>query len=120
MGYNLHTTQRTFWLNMTGYRQMLTLARSYGWEPQGTTSAEPAGEVWEGWYFANNQQTITKEDAMGIATALERAIVDLPTEPQVELTIDNRDLAPLAFFAGRHEVIEDFIAFCKEGSITVS
>jgi hypothetical protein len=136
MGYDLTTSNSDFRLNITAYRQMLTLASNYGWEPMGTIAPPPRCEDeieevknWEGTYFSNNYQKIGSTDAFNLAIALEKAIVDIPLEPQKDRTIKSyledrqglnyRDLDPLEFFAGRQEMIKNFITFCKEGDIWI-
>lgn len=121
MSYNLHTPQKSIRLNMTAYRQMLTLAKDYKWEPMGTINGHPElSDNWSGTYFSNNQQTILQEDAINLGKSLELALLELPTEPLVELTIDNQHLEPLVFFTGRQGLIEEFIALCNTGNITIS
>jgi hypothetical protein len=117
---------------MTAFRQILTLANSYGWEPMGTENGLPETDSeWDGSYLSNNFQIILKEDAVNLAKALELALPDLPIDPQAERNIDSyledhlglpyTDQEPLVFFAGRQELIQDFIAFCKEcNNITIA
>ena len=63
--------------------QALRLARSYGWQPVGTRlPARHALNVpfidWDGSYLTNDGQVVLAEDARSLASALERALDDLP------------------------------------------
>ncbi|NWG18818.1 MAG: hypothetical protein HXY39_00680 [Chloroflexi bacterium] len=84
------------WTNL-GWSEVLSLARSAGWEPVGT--GPPRGVLkadWSGTYFSNDGQLVYARDAKRLADALERAIAECPAE-------DN-------------ETLREFIAFCRAGS----
>jgi hypothetical protein len=61
---------------------MLKMAFCYGWEPMGTLPPDSwpdhyeGAEVWSGTYFSNSHQTVRKEDALGLAYALQRTLDD--------------------------------------------
>jgi hypothetical protein len=68
---------REFW------EKALGLARSYGWKPIGTRL--PARHnlcvphlEWNGSYLTNDGQVVLAEDARSLASALERALDDIP------------------------------------------
>jgi hypothetical protein len=61
---------------------MLDLARTYGWEPCGTTQSKEiirglpnpvAGQPWSGGYLTNEYQTVSDADAFALRDALQRA-----------------------------------------------
>ena len=61
---------------------MLDLARTYGWEPCGTTQSKEiirglanpaAGLPWSGGYLSNDYQTVSEADAFALRNALQRA-----------------------------------------------
>lgn len=84
------------WTNL-GWRDVLALAESNGWEP--TATGPPRGilkAAWSGTYFSNDGQRVYARDARQLADALERAIAACPVE-------DN-------------EALREFIAFCRAGS----
>lgn len=63
--------------------QALRLAQSHGWKPVGTHL--PALHVlnvpfldWDGSYLTNDGQVVLTEDARSLASALERALDDIP------------------------------------------
>jgi hypothetical protein len=66
------------------WRRMLTLARQYGWRPDGTLppreewkwDGEP--DLWDGSYWPGVGQEVTDHDARGMAAALEQACADIP------------------------------------------
>lgn len=78
------------WLNM------LTLARWYGWKPEGTkppkawviadgsTDWKGLPEDWDGRYFPGDLQRITERDAKALAAALTRALADIPEHDALE------------------------------------
>jgi hypothetical protein len=67
---------------------VLTTARAFGWEPEGTTDPYiPFGEdksEWRGGYLTNDGQQVSSDDARALADALIRAI-DAATKCQVEV-----------------------------------
>lgn len=84
MSYGLHGNIKSLWVNSFVFPKILSLAYHFGWEPRGTEAA-----VWEGeadldnsvldvGYFTNSSQTVTKEDAKGIAVALQKALQYIP------------------------------------------
>lgn len=68
------------------YGKLLELAHKFEWKPQGTISPERwnpgwAGKDWDPYqYVTNDGQTVTDEDALAIAEALERALKEIPDE----------------------------------------
>ena len=55
----------------------LALARTYGWEGQGTVAPDGVpSEEWEGAYNSNDGQRVTPGDAVEMASALERVLAD--------------------------------------------
>lgn len=74
------------------WRSLLSLALVYGWQPAGTQKLDPTdvdeegnlgnrilfpGRGWDGNYLTAECQLVTREDASGIANALEVALDDL-------------------------------------------
>jgi hypothetical protein len=71
---------RQFWIKSLG------LANFYGWQPRGTRPPSPSLfillgleiEAWNGTYLPNESQTVTTEDALSLARALEKSLDDIP------------------------------------------
>ena len=71
---------RQFWV------QALSLASFYGWQPRGTLPPTPSlcillgleSEGWNGTYLTKEGQTVTAEDALSLAMALETSLDDIP------------------------------------------
>jgi hypothetical protein len=82
MGYDL-VSYNGEELNMgRAWPGMLDLARTYGWEPRGTTQSKEiiagmpnpaAGQPWSGGYLSNDYQTVSDADAFALRDALQRA-----------------------------------------------
>ena len=91
------------WTNM-GWRDILSLAESYGWEPIGT--GPPRGVKKAKWgvgtYYSNDGQLFYARDARRLAEALERALTELSKQQ--------------SFSADESEAIREFIEFCQAGS----
>lgn len=66
------------------WAKVLSLAMFYGWRPMGTrrpSIIEFCGldaEDWHGTYLTNDGQTVIAEDALSLATALEKSLDDIP------------------------------------------
>ena len=60
-----------------GWTLLLYLAEAYSWTKEGTHPPEgvPSGE-WEGDYASNDGQYVSKQDALALASALERFLAD--------------------------------------------
>lgn len=52
----------------------LWIARSFGWEPEGTTQENDLCNKWDGTYFTNDYQSVSDKDAKNLSIALNRAI----------------------------------------------
>jgi hypothetical protein len=71
---------RQFWVKALG------LACFYGWQPRGTCPPSPSlftllgleAEPWNKTYFLKENQTVTTEDALSLAKALEKSLDDIP------------------------------------------
>jgi hypothetical protein len=62
---------------------LLALAQLYGWTPAGTSPPDPEyfefdGLGRDGSYFPPHGQRVAPEDAQDFATALDRALLDIP------------------------------------------
>jgi hypothetical protein len=137
MGYDLHSSSgsETRWTQIY-WSRILELAEKYGWQSKGTSAPKDYSGNWSGDYWHNSGQIVDSDDAMGIANALEKALPKLPTEeiviPKPIYVIDpvshkskigNWDDIPLEHHfsgaRGRKE-LEDFIAFCRQGSFEIA
>ena len=103
VGYDKSGEGEDQYINIDGWHQLRSIARLYGWKPQGTTldvwthktngekhySFRPSeysdddGEWgpapdWDGSYDSNDGQEISESDAANLAQALERLLADLP------------------------------------------
>ena len=99
MGMHLDRGDGPFtYVNRLGWITALQEAVKYGWDPKGTeaptiqlaTVYEGRPEDWDGGYCWNVGQTVTEDDALGLAAALERAAFARPA--------DRRRLEDLAEF----------------------
>jgi hypothetical protein len=78
------------YFNLISWPLLLILASDYGWEPMGTINPYPfyisehpeleakTNLEWHGDYCGNASQTVTAQDALNLAAALERALDDIP------------------------------------------
>lgn len=99
----------------------LELAKLYGWRPMGTRPPSDhdfhlLNADWLGTYLTNDGQTVTNEDAILLAHALERALDDIPNDcpkmewiPKFWITDDLPDwLSP-----AEKDIIEDGLEYCS-------
>lgn len=125
MGYDLRNEKRGFRVNYFNWRPMLQLAHEYGWKAIGTRNrygqqGEPIND-WSGTYFSNNGQTVVREDALDLADALEKVLVDIPEndcyEDKDKLRAPETKEGLLKYFSqeGFRNFLIDFIKFCREG-----
>jgi len=146
--------------NVSGWQTILNLARQYGWQPAGTLAnvpylkmraenaedpevAENAEAVvsewvekWAGNYFVNAYQEVTDDDAAALGAALERALVDFPTndaladiltstpEPPPWMAAADRELAQegtLLVVPPSWDIddLRQFVDFCKAGGFWI-
>ncbi len=125
MGIGLRGAGGTLDMSHQLWNDVLEIAWQCDWEPAGTI--RPRGETdlnWDGTYLSNDWQTVTEEDAMNIAAALERALVSYPPTPTNKLALLESE------YHGRHlstllddemrEFITKVIPFCKAGSFVIT
>jgi hypothetical protein len=99
----------------------LELAKLYGWQPLGTRPPleqdfRLLNTDWLGTYLTNDGQTVSTDDAILLAHALERALDDIPNDrpkmewnPKFWLTDDLPEwLSPL-----ERDMIEDGLEYCS-------
>jgi hypothetical protein len=132
---NVNDHNISFNIGNRGWRRIFSLARMYGWEPAGTVSdGESQG------YFLNDGQLVTREDALELGRATERAIPDLKEENLVddpasqfglfwELEIWNRteksieegrrDSAYIFIDSTWSEKLTELVEFCKAGEFRI-
>jgi hypothetical protein len=127
--YNSHCE---FNLPSHDWRRILWIAQCYGWQPAGTAPpkdfATEAGSCrrrsvnWDGVYFPPDGQEIKVEDAEALATALERALPDIPNretnerpDPAWFEDLPMPGVNCLGAFKGvRKEILSAFIGHCRE------
>lgn len=154
MGMDLSGVGGHFRFGCDGWERILDLAHSYGWEPTGTDAphwrceeGRCVCENWGGTYFSNSGQSVTDDDAKGIAKALERALDDLPDDDVItgvkdckladllpperaaELPADFREIRVLrpdehvshieGFSGEEKQHVRDFIAYCQAGGFHI-
>lgn len=69
------------------WRELLQLARDYGWEPGGTEPPPGRDELsWDRSYVPAYGQVMNAADAAQFADALDKAAVDIPSEANRPLT----------------------------------
>ena len=96
------------------------LAYKYGWKPMGTKAPEIYGPCvtldWEGQYYSNNHQIVTRNDAAAMADALESALDDIPDSDGGE---DWKSNLFIAFSGDGKQQLRDFIKFCRNGDFVI-
>jgi hypothetical protein len=109
MGFSLMGPHGEFHINNGGWGWLLELEYQNGWRPEGTifNCSGPYANIpvggWRG-NFYNEGQLVTEEDAAALATALYRALDDLPL-----------DEAMIGESAYRRAKIAEFADFCAHG-----
>jgi len=119
MGFSLQSDSgKSHRLEDGEWRNLLKIARRYGWEPMGTEpnldylnqrARNPDGgydqdvlnkmiETWNGSYLTRERQYVSYADALNIAFALEDAVRDRGIEA---------------------EYVRGFISFCKMGRFSI-
>jgi hypothetical protein len=89
MGYDLtNSFGQTHQWKVLGWWILLNLAREYGWSPGGTELPD-ADSDWDGNYFQNMGQLVSREDATALADALERLLSD-PDRQAIADTVTDR------------------------------
>jgi hypothetical protein len=134
MGMDLMGPAGYFGWNYPSWHKLLGIAERYGGRPAGTVPAAAGdhvpGGTWDGGYTTNDFQTVTAEDAVQLAAALERALPDIPEEDVpdphrtalVEIAIaPDEPAADLDWFSGpgSREHIRAFIQFCRAGPFSI-
>jgi hypothetical protein len=100
----------------------LKLAYSYGWRPQGTCPPtahdfRSLNAEWNGTYLTNDGQVVAREDALFLAQALEKALIE---DGLAEYSPDLMEIHPFEFFAGAEKQhLMELIRFCRLGSFTI-
>ena len=72
MGYDLLGNAQDCRLSAEAWRELLELARTHGWKPEGTVPTEHTGTPWSGGYTSNDWQRVTASDAHSLRKALLR------------------------------------------------
>jgi len=111
MGMDLSGAGGYFRWTASAWGKILDLAEQHGWQSVGTGA--PRGtlkEDWSGSYFSNDGQLFYARDAQKLASALGRALEEIPTE---KLKQDNSNWL---FTSEGKESLRKFIIFCREGS----
>ena len=136
MSMDLVNEQGTTSFTVYVWGKTLALARMYGWKPAGTLppgdwADEEEGRAWSGDYFTNSGQKVTAADAAQLADALERALDDVPDFYAAwHKAVEGKDggplipvgvnLSPLEALSGENKpAVEEFIAFCRQGSFQI-
>jgi len=118
MGYDLYgleDEERYERFNIFSWGKVLRLAEHFNWIPEGTTYDElEDGETWDGTYFTNDGQIVSKEDAKNLAEALERAIPALEADTSIiGVFIGDGDME---YWTKR---LQEFADFCKQGAFRI-
>lgn len=75
MGFDLLSDTQDCRLGAEAWRELLELARTHGWKPEGTVPTENTwhSPPWSGGYTSNDWQRVTASDAHSLRKALLRA-----------------------------------------------
>tara|TARA_Y100001938_G_scaffold149975_1_gene239001 strand:+ start:3410 stop:3856 length:447 start_codon:yes stop_codon:yes gene_type:complete len=147
MGYDLTNEKSNYFRwNIWGWGEVINLALSYDWQPQGTEidknrfenyeEYESFKKDYEGSYFGNDGQRVCAEDAKAFSDALESSLDDIPDERVEEresTPIDDKFLkerakiwnqehsALMTRFSGKSnkKYLKDFITFLREGAFYI-
>ena len=155
MGFDLSGKNDSIHFNSWGWEKILCLAAKYGWQPEGSHAPHNgriegddylrADRHWRQWnanhtiadsYMTNDYQIVSAADAIGIANALQKALVDIPDEdvirltpnPELEAALKKSEIprplppdTPLTHcFSGTGKrTVEEFIEFCKGGEFVI-
>jgi hypothetical protein len=137
MAMHLHSARGDFGWDIFSWQKLLRLAERYGWRPAGTTLSEeemkwmPNGR-WDGSYTTNDGQTVVAADALSLAEALDRAVLDIPSEDVIarhrapsggiQILPDPPAIDDLDWFCGEETKgkIREFISYCYAGEFQIS
>lgn len=76
MAYYLYNDNGDITFNLNAWPLLLELSFHYGWTRMGTQLNSV--EKWDGSYLNMNKAYVKPEDALNLATALEKALPDIP------------------------------------------
>ena len=116
MGYELcqiHSNDE-FRYQYSVWPRILLVASEHGWHAEGTKlrSDIPCHKEWDGTYFSNDGQIVSKQDALNLAFALAKALIAIPDEPTKE--------EPFCYFTSSwRQYLIEFIQFCKKGPFII-
>lgn len=120
-----------FYVEGMWFAAAVEIGQQLGWVPAGTLAPcwrnPDTGDVkghlnWEGGYVSNDFQEVTSEDAAAWATALERALPDVPDEDPFPDGIPSGDLAThpsIQHWGGGKDQLRELIAFMRAGAFTI-
>ena len=106
------------------WSELLQMGRAHGWVPVGTVKllgdcATPPynrpDPSWEGHYMANDGQIVTAAVSANLVKALQKALLDLPSEDGLSLDCFGYVEYPTV----RRQEIEAFIYFCAQGEFAI-
>jgi len=99
---------------------------------------ELGDDSWPGYYFYNDRQQVSETDARALATALERAMPELPNEDlcpceklklfdghgqpiELEVLTDDAEDDPKLYWSGSEKkaYLQKFIDFCRQGRFAI-
>jgi len=109
----------------TEWKTLLQLARDYGWLPAGTLPPTGRNDLnWDQTYFPAQGQTISAEDGGRFAVSLERALQDIPAEPELEISVPLQvspaSLTALSYYRGpRRALLQRLAASGHAGTIQI-
>ena len=138
MGYSLVNEKdlEEFNVNFFEWRPLLLLAEAYGWSPIGTALDIEEAE-WDGSYYSNDGQSVSKEDCDNIIKAINVALPDIPEEEITDFfkhfgieddgyedyyeALHDKDHNTLMMhFSGNKNFLSDFIKFLERGQFSIN
>jgi hypothetical protein len=121
-----------FRVSGTGWAFYLNLAELYGWMPKGTNRPKdyPVFKIWPGAYDRNEGQVVSKEDALELGLALDRAAADpqlhtRSTQLAEQLTQSLQRATGITSLRvdapdDHAQFMHDLASFCMEGSFVIA
>ena len=107
------------------WKALLQLARDYGWTPAGTVPPVGRDDLnWDRTYHPAQGQSLDPVDAERFAAALERALTDIPAQPDQPVnapsTVSPVGVGALEYYRGsRRILLQRLIGNFRVGAVSI-